>query len=89
MSTILMSTIQDAQIAADMALAAMDNRASWDALDEAQRTARLIAQRFAAIGGEPQFGAVTVQPHAETGAPRLLAARATYQAGYPVWVEED
>ncbi len=62
-----MSTIMDAQIAADMALAAMDNRASWDALDDGQKDIAYV----------------------HTGAPLLLAARATYQAGHPVWMEED
>ena len=73
-----MSRIMDAQIAADMALAAMDNRESWDALTFRQRNVMWV------------FADGNVQPRGvNSGAPLHLAARATMEAGQPVWVLED
>lgn len=78
-----MSRIMDAQIAADMALAAMDNRASWDAMVTAQRWVTVpTPRRLRLLEGQPQ-------PRSKQGAPLYLAARATMQAGYAVWMLED
>jgi hypothetical protein len=81
-----MSRIMDAQIAADMALAAMDNRASWDAMDYATWRAAVTGSRRVLVA----VGKHQPQPRgARTDAPLLLAAHATMEQRRPIWVLED
>jgi hypothetical protein len=81
-----MSRIMDAQIAADMAMAAMDNRASWDGLrsDPGRWHRTSLRTRLG------RYWSRQPQPRgARTGAPLLLAAHATMEHGRPIWVLED
>jgi hypothetical protein len=72
-----MSREQDAAIAADMALAAIDNRESWEQMTDRQRW---------------MSGMLTIHQHqrgARTGAPLYLSAHETALRRTPIWILED
>lgn len=75
-----MSRQQDAAIAADMALAAIDNRESWDALTEQQQRRLRLAIEWPIPGHARSFA---------RGAPLYLMASETARRTTPIWILED